>query len=142
MYAIINIYFILKEIKMKKYTAREFLMIMLKHALIGGAMLAVFAILSKYFGSLCPTYRIFGICCPFCGMTRAHLAALRLELDTALYYNPTFFLGIPCLFFMIHDKLFAPKYDKFRKISAGVLLCIIIAAYIARVILYGFDFFE
>ncbi|MBQ8258994.1 MAG: DUF2752 domain-containing protein [Clostridia bacterium] len=127
---------------MKKYSMKEFLIIMLKHVGAGAAVVVVFYFLSRFFGSICPTYRIFGICCPFCGMTRAHLAALRLDFSQALYYNPVFFLGLPCIFFMVHDKLFAPKYEKLRKIIAGILLGIIVAVYIVRVCLYGFDFFD
>ena len=127
---------------MKKYSMKEFLIIMLKHVGAGAAMVVVFYFLSRFFGSICPTYRIFGICCPFCGMTRAHLAAMRLDFSQALYYNPVFFLGLPCIFFMVHDKLFAPKYEKLRKTLAGVLLGIIVAVYIVRVCLYGFDFFD
>ena len=127
---------------MKKYSKKEFLIIMAKHVGVGGAALVMFYIFSKLFGSICPTYRFFGICCPFCGMTRAHLAALKLDFSQALYYNPVFFLGIPCIFFMVHEKLFAPKYDKMRKIIAGILLGIIVAVYIVRVCLYGFDFFD
>ena len=127
---------------MKKYSKKEFLIIMAKHVGVGGAALVMFYIFSKLFGSICPTYRFFGICCPFCGMTRAHLAALKLDFSQALYYNPVFFLGVPCIFFMVHEKLFAPKYDKMRKIIAGILLGIIVAVYIVRVCLYGFDFFD
>ncbi len=127
---------------MKKYTKREFLIIMAKHVGCGAAVVVIFYFLSNLFGSICPTYRILGICCPFCGMTRAHLAALRLDFSTAMYYNPVFYLGVPCIFFMAHEKLFAPKYDKHRKIAAGVLLGIIVAVYIVRVCLYGFDFFD
>ena len=127
---------------MKKFTKKEFLTVMAKHAACGAAVVVVFYFLSKMFGSICPTYRFLGICCPFCGMTRAHLAALRLDLSTALYYNPVFYLGVPCIFFMAHEKLFAPKYDKHRKIAAGILLGIICAVYIIRVFTYGFDFFN
>ena len=127
---------------MRKYSKKEFLIIMAKHVGVGGAALVMFYIFSKLFGSICPTYRFLGICCPFCGMTRAHLAALKLDFSQALYYNPVFFLGIPCIFFMVHEKLFAPKYDKMRKIIAGILLGIIVAVYIVRVCLYGFDFFD
>jgi len=127
---------------MRKYSKKEFLIIMAKHVGVGGAALVMFYIFSKLFGSICPTYRFFGICCPFCGMTRAHLAALKLDFSIAMYYNPVFFLGIPCIFFMVHEKLFAPKYDKMRKIIAGILLGIIVAVYIVRVCLYGFDFFD
>lgn len=115
---------------------------MAKHVGCGAVIFALMFVLSKLFGSICPTYRFLGICCPFCGMTRAHLAALRLDFSTALYYNPVFPLGLPCIFFMVHEKLFAPKYDKLRKIIAGILLGIIVAVYIVRVYLYGFDFFD
>lgn len=127
---------------MKQYSKKEFLIIMLKHLGFGSAIILILYFLSKYFGSFCPIYRIFGICCPFCGMTRAHFAALRLDFSTALYYNPVFFLALPCLFFIAHGKLFAPKYEKFRKITAGILLGIIVAVYIVRVCIYGFDFFD
>lgn len=127
---------------MKKYTKREFLIIMAKHVGCGAVVFVAMFVLSKLFGSICPTYRFLGICCPFCGMTRAHLAALRLDFSTAMYYNPVFFLGVPCIFFMVHEKLFAPKYDRVRKIIAGVLLGIIVAVYIFRVFTEGFDFFD
>lgn len=125
---------------MKKYTAKEFFKIMLGHFVAGITVTAVFYLLSKNFGSICPTYRLFHVCCPFCGMTRAHLAALRLDFASAIYYNPVFFLAIPTLFLLIHDRI-APKYDKIRKILAALLLSVIFAAYIVRVFLYGFDFF-
>ena len=127
---------------MKKYTKREFLIIMAKHVGCGAVVFVAMFVLSKLFGSICPTYRFLGICCPFCGMTRAHLAALRLDFSTAMYYNPVFYLGVPCIFFMVHEKLFAPKYDRVRKIIAGVLLGIIVAVYIFRVFTEGFDFFD
>ena len=127
---------------MKKYTKREFLIIMAKHAGAGAVIFVAMVIFSKLFGSICPTYQFLGICCPFCGMTRAHLAALRLDFSTATYYNPVFYLGVPCIFFMVHEKLFAPKYSLCRKIVAGVLFSVICAAYVVRVCLYGFDFFD
>ena len=47
--------------------------------------------------------------CPFCGMTRAHLAALRLDFSAALDHHPLFFLGLPYLFLLFHDSLFSKK---------------------------------
>lgn len=127
---------------MKKYSKKELLAILAKHLGAGAAILALILLFSKLFGSFCPTYRIFGICCPFCGMTRAHLAALRLDLSAALYYHPVFFLGLPCIFFAVHEDLFAPKYNKLRKIIAYSLFAVIVVVYIVRVCLYGFDFFD
>lgn len=127
---------------MKKLTKKEYFMLALKHIGGGAAAVVIFYFLSKYFGSICPTYRIFKIPCPFCGMTRAHLAAMRLDLEAAIHYNPVFFLGVPCIFFMTHDCLFTEKTQKYRKIAVGILLGIIVAAYIVRVCLYGFDFLD
>lgn len=39
----------------------------------------------------CPFYRIFGIPCPGCGMTRAFLACLRLDFAAAWRYHPMVF---------------------------------------------------
>ena len=142
-YDIITVIYSKKEGReVKKYTAREFFIIMARHFCYGIIIVVLFYFLSKLFGSICPTYRILGICCPFCGMTRAHLAAMRLDFSTATYYNPVFYLGVPCVFFMIHEKLFLPKYNKLRIVIAGILLGIIVAVYIVRVCLYGFDFFD
>ena len=40
----------------------------------------------------CPFRFFFGISCPGCGMTRALLAALRLDFAAAFSYHPLFFL--------------------------------------------------
>ena len=57
------------------------------------AFFVVAAILSINLGSACPSYLIFHICCPFCGMTRAHLAALRLDFSDAFFLPSGVFLG-------------------------------------------------
>lgn len=38
----------------------------------------------------CPFKFIFGISCPGCGMTRAFLALITLNLKDAFYYHPLF----------------------------------------------------
>lgn len=45
----------------------------------------------------CPLYKLTGVRCPFCGMTRAHLAFIFLGLEPALAYHKFFFLGIPTI---------------------------------------------
>jgi hypothetical protein len=127
-------------IAVKKADKKELLMLALKHIGGGAAVLVIFYFISKLFGSVCPTYRFFKIPCPFCGMTRAHMAALRLDFKAAMEYNPVFFLGIPCIFLLTHDCLFTEKTQKYRKIIGGILLGIIFAAYVVRVCLFGFDF--
>ncbi len=59
--------------------------------------LAVLAVLGFYavlwlLGGTCPIKWLTGLSCPGCGMTRACLAALRLDFGAALHYHPLFWL--------------------------------------------------
>ncbi len=46
----------------------------------------------------CIFQTIFGIACPGCGMTRALLAVLRLDIEAAFRYHPMFW-SVPLLYF-------------------------------------------
>ena len=49
----------------------------------------------------CPLYRLTGIKCPMCGMTRAHFSALKGDFDTAAHFHSLFYLGVQtCLGFL------------------------------------------
>lgn len=43
-----------------------------------------------FLGNECGIKQLFGIACPACGMTRAYLSLLMLDLEKAFYYNPAF----------------------------------------------------
>ncbi len=58
----------------------------------------------------CPINRIFGVICPFCGMTRAHIAALKMDLFAAVEYNSLFFLGVPLIIACVHLKRISAKW--------------------------------
>ncbi|SHI59838.1 Protein of unknown function [Clostridium cavendishii DSM 21758] len=60
--------------------------------------IALFIILTK---GMCIIKAITGIPCPGCGLTRAHLALLRLDFKTAFHYHPLFFIVIPFIIFLI-----------------------------------------
>ncbi len=129
---------------MKAFFDKRWVRLCLLHVGIIAAVCAVIALLSWIFESACPTYAIFGICCPFCGMTRAHLAALRLDFAAAFAYHPVFFIGLPFLWLIVHEQLF--QKSKSRKVLWWVLTSLMIAlllgTYIARVIITGgFNFF-
>ena len=51
-------------------------------------LLFLLALYALFFG--CPFYRLTGIPCPGCGMTRAFLAAARLDFGAAFAYHPLF----------------------------------------------------
>ena len=71
----------------------------------------------------CPLYKLTGLRCPFCGMTRAHLAFLFCDLERALAYHKLFYLGIPMLI-----SVFALDYTKKKQglFIANVIVTVIL----------------
>lgn len=126
----------------KRIYARKWVRVLLGHVLgLAGAAVAVIE-LSWVFGGACPTYVIFKVCCPFCGMTRAHLAALRLDFATAMYYHPVFYCGIPFLWLLAHEFFFKKKWAQvLRSVLIGLMLAALIGVWIWRVCTLGFQFF-
>ncbi len=53
-----------------------------------GAVLGVWALLFGF----CPIRAVTGVICPSCGMSRAWLAALRLDLGAAFSHHPMFWI--------------------------------------------------
>ena len=126
----------------KRLYAQKWVRLLLWHSLGIGAFAALAIFASLHFVSACPSYLFFNVCCPYCGMTRAHLAALRLDFASAFYYHPVFFTGVPFLWMLLHAKLFRKKW---QKVLWWVALCLMGAAllitYVWRVCILGFDFF-
>lgn len=56
----------------------------------------------------CPFKMLFGIPCPFCGITTAFVNLFRLDFHAAFAANPLFLLAPPFIFFAFHKNLF-PK---------------------------------
>ena len=54
------------------------------------ASAALLVVLNRLFG--CPIRLVTGVSCAGCGMTRAWLSVLRLDLRQAFYYHPLFLL--------------------------------------------------
>lgn len=77
----------------------------------------------------CPFYYITGIPCAGCGMTRAWISLLHLDIKKAYYYHPLFIL--PLIFIIC----FAFKNRIPHKIYTGVVVTIIllfITVYLVR----------
>ena len=62
-------------------------------------------------GVPCLFARFFGVPCPGCGMTRAWLSVLRLDLSAAFAYHPMFW-SVPILYvyFLANGRLLPYKY--------------------------------
>lgn len=128
---------------MKRFFALPWVRTALLHLGVLGLLAAVIAVLSLLFDSACPTYAIFGICCPFCGMTRAHLALLRLDFAAAFAYHPVFFTGVPFLWIICHESLFQKPWQKVLWwVLTALMIALLLGTYVVRIVSTGgFDFF-
>lgn len=82
------------------------------------AGIVLFYVLLESLGVTCPIRFLTGISCAGCGMSRAWLSLLRLDLAGALYYHPLFWLPIPAAALLLfHHRL--PK----RVFTVGLSLC-------------------
>ncbi len=106
---------------------------------LGGiSLFAALMLVLVYFEiPFCPLKLIFKINCPFCGMTRAHLAAIQLDFGRAFSMHPLFPLGIPYLWLLFHERFFKSKG---AKITRDVLIYTITAALIVTLIVRIFMF--
>lgn len=105
----------------------------LKIKLLGSLAIAVFVAGMTIFKVPCPLLALFGLHCPFCGMTRAVLSLLRLNISAAIHYHFMVF-SLPVLyFFFLYD--FTPF--KKRRANAAVLYTLA-AGFFIRWILWFF----
>lgn len=103
----------------KKIRSKKILIAVIKKALIAGLLAAIFT--SGIYK--CPFKSLFGIDCPGCGMTRALIAALKLDFKTAFHYHPLFLLfGIETVYVFFYDWILISKFhNKKAEITIGVL---------------------
>lgn len=91
------------------------------------------ALLLLFFGVIllfcyhCPIRWLTGVECPGCGLTRAFLAALRLDFSTAFSYHPLFLLiGIEGVYLFFRKLFHIPqKAEKWIGIFTLILMMLI-----------------
>lgn len=82
----------------------------------------------------CPIYYFFHIPCPGCGITRAYLAVLSLDIDGAFHYHPLFFTVGPTILYVAHRNVMKKKFSyKVEKIYLAVLCVLFLIVYIIRI---------
>lgn len=98
--------------------------------LCGGILL-----LCVHFRLPCPIRTLLGFPCPGCGLSRAWLAALRLDFAAALRFYPLFWL-IPllALFILFDFRLFPGK--KLNTLLPVLMLIAVSVQYVLRLVRY------
>lgn len=94
-----------------------------KTVIISIIMVVIAYGIMQYMGITCPIKYITGISCAGCGMTRAWIALLHFDINTAFMYHPLFFLPpVALIIFLLRKKLNKKLYY--------TLFAIILAAFI------------
>ncbi len=74
-----------------------------------------------------------GLICPACGMTRAWLAAIQLNLAEAFSFHPMFWSVPVLVFYFIYDGHLFPN-KKLNRIILGTLIAGLFVCYLIRLI--------
>lgn len=76
-----------------------------------------------------------GIPCPGCGMTRAWLAALRLDFAAAFAYHPLFW-AVPIAFVLafVREETTSVKVKRGIDIAIAVLCVLVVAVWVVRLV--------
>ena len=83
----------------------------LKYKLLTTAVIAAMIAVMYIFKVPCLFKAAFGIDCPGCGMTRAYISLLHLDIPKAFGYNAMFWaVPIGYLMYLVDDNLFKQKW--------------------------------
>lgn len=82
-------------------------------------------------GITCPVKFITGISCAGCGMTRAWIALLHLDIKGAFYYHPLFFLPpFAVILFLLKSKINKKLYT----FLIFTIICLFAIIYVFRLV--------
>lgn len=71
----------------------------------------------------CPIRFLFGVCCPGCGLTRAYVSLLHMDLKSAFIYHPLFIL--PPIIFAIYISNVDNKIKNFVMVASVILFLVL-----------------
>ncbi len=78
-----------------------------KQKIIIAIVYLIVVALFYFFDWPCVFVKMFGICCPGCGMTRAWLSVLQFDFISAFKFHPMFFTIPVIAFYLVFDGAFA-----------------------------------
>ena len=98
------------------------------------AVLIIWALANLFFEHFCPVVLMIGYPCPGCGLTRAFVSLVMLDIPSVIQYNPAAFLWAPLILAAIF-KRYIGNGDLKPFLIPLIAVCIItIVIYIVRMI--------
>lgn len=92
---------------------------------------ALFYLILHFSGIGCPVRYITGIPCAGCGMTRAWISLIHLDIGRAFYFHPLFLLPVVfCVIWLFKDRIPHKIYIGFLT----VIVMLFMAVYFARLL--------
>ena len=105
---------------------------MIKSGILPISIVAIFYLFLGMMGITCPIKYVTGISCAGCGMSRAMLSLLRLDVNAAFHYHPLFALPfVAAILFFLRDRI--P-----RKVLRAIFI-VMVAVFIAVWLIRMFD---
>lgn len=108
-----------------------------KHSSTISAIAAIVLLYASFslFGINCPIKYVTGVSCAGCGMTRAWLHILRLDLGAAFHFHPLFWTVpvVMVLFFL------RGRFPRLFQVAAGVVAVLFLVVYFVRMFDSGCD---
>lgn len=101
-------------------------------------MLLAVALCYGFFSALgfrCPLKHLFGLSCPGCGMTRAIVAAFRLDYAAAFYYHPLWVVMFPLAGWMLW--LYGSDRRRWLDLTLWCSVAVLIAVYLVRLFFFS-----
>ena len=97
-------------------------------------LIVIYFVLHKLEGAFCPSVIIFGLPCPGCGITRALLYVLQGRLQEAFYMNPSVYLWLLFLLYII-----VMRYVLGKPIKYAIVIAVLIG--IVMVLRFGYGMY-
>lgn len=83
----------------------------------------------------CIFYRITGLQCPGCGVTRMCLSLMRFDFVSAYHYNKLLFIISPVIVFMITQQIY--RYIRFNDAKTTKAQTVILILLVVLLVIWG-----
>ena len=90
----------------------------------------LYVVLKKLHGAFCPMVIIFGLPCPGCGTTRAAVYLLKGQFEEAFYINPSVFLWLAFLLYIIVVRYIMGKPIKHSTVIVAVIGILMVVRFV------------